>query len=58
MYVASVAFSLAAFVLWLTRRMYRDRLLIFSDLRYALRVSKTFRRLAWRLIIMNHHKDT
>ena len=53
---ASGVFSLATFVLWLTRRMYRARLLIFSDLRYAFRVSKAFRRLGWRLIIMKHHK--
>jgi len=55
LYVASGAFSLAAFVLWLTRRMYRARLLIFSDLRYALRVGKALRRLGLRLIMLKRH---
>jgi hypothetical protein len=55
LYVASGAFSLAFFVLWLTRRMYRARLLIFSDLRYALRLGETLRRFGWRLIKLKHH---
>jgi hypothetical protein len=50
LYVASGAFSLASFVLWLTRRMYRARLLIISDLRYALRAGEALRRLGWRLV--------
>ena len=50
LYVASGAFSVASFVLWLTRRMYRARLLIFADLRYALRVGEALRRLGGRLV--------
>ena len=50
LYVASAAFSLAFFVLRLARRMFRARLLIFSDLRYALRLGETLRRLGCRLI--------
>jgi hypothetical protein len=55
LYVASGAFSLAAFVLWLTRSMYRARLLIFSDVKYALRLSETLRGLGWRLVRWKHH---
>ena len=54
LYVASGAFRLAAFVLWLTRRLYRARLLTFADLRYALRVGETLRRVGWRLITWKH----
>ena len=50
LYVASGAFRLAAFVLWLTRRLYRARLLIFADIKYALRLGETLRRLGWRLL--------
>jgi len=54
-YVASGAFSLAAFVLWLTRRLYRARLLTFADIRYALVVAEALRRLGWRLMMLKHH---
>lgn len=50
LYVASGAFRLAAFVLWLTRRLYRARLLIFADIKYALRLGESLRRLGWRLV--------
>jgi hypothetical protein len=54
LYVASWAFRLATFVLWITRRLYRARLLTFSDLRYALRVGETLRRLGSRLLRWKH----
>jgi hypothetical protein len=50
LYVASWAFRLATFVLWLTRRMYRARLLTFADLQYAFRMGETLRRLGSRLL--------
>ena len=55
LYVASGAFRLAAFVLWLTRRLYRARLLTFADLRYAIRVGETLRRLGSRLVTWKDH---
>ena len=55
LYVASGAFSLAFFVLWLTRLLYRAKLLIFADLRYALRAGEMLRRLGWRLVKWKHH---
>jgi len=45
LYVASWAVRLASFILWLTRRLYRARLLIFSDVKYALRIGETLRQL-------------
>ena len=54
-YVASGAVRLAAFILWLARRMYRARLLIFSDVKYVLRVGETLRRFGWRLLRWKHH---
>ena len=50
LYVASGAFRLATFVLWLTHRLYRARLLIFADIKYALRLGETLRRLGWRRV--------
>lgn len=55
LYVASGAFSLAYFVLWLARRMYRARLLIFADVKYALRLGERLRQLGWRLVRWKHH---
>jgi hypothetical protein len=55
LYVASGAFSLASFVLGLTRRLYRARLLTFADLRYAIRVGETLRRLGLRLLTWKDH---
>jgi hypothetical protein len=55
LYVASGALRLAAFILWLARRLYRARLLIFSDVKYAFRVGETLRRLSWRLVKWKHH---
>jgi hypothetical protein len=50
LYVVWIMFRLASFVLWLTRRLYRAKLLTFTDLRYALRVGETLRRFGWRLL--------
>jgi hypothetical protein len=50
LYVVWIMFRLASFVLWLTRRLYRAKLLTFADLRYALRVGETLRRFGWRLL--------
>jgi hypothetical protein len=44
LYVASGAFSIAFFILWIARRLYRAELLIFSDMRYALRAGEMLRR--------------
>jgi hypothetical protein len=49
LYVASDAFHLTAFVLWVTHRLYRAKLLIFADIKYALRLGETLRRFGWRL---------
>jgi hypothetical protein len=55
LYVASGAIRISTILLWLARRLYRARLLTFADIRYALRVGETLRRLAWRLMRWNHH---
>jgi hypothetical protein len=55
LYVASGAIRISTILLWLARRLYRARLLTFADIRYALRVGETLRRLAWRLVRWNHH---
>ena len=55
LYVASGAFRLASFVLWLIRRLYRARLVTFADLRYALRVGEILRRLGWRMLTWKDH---
>ena len=57
LYVASGAVRLAAFILWLTRRLYRARLLIFADVKYALRLGERLRRLGWRLVRWKHHSN-
>jgi hypothetical protein len=55
LYVVSGAIRISTILLWLARRLYRARLLIFADIRYALRVGETLQRLAWRLVRWNHH---
>ena len=56
LYVASGAIRISTILLWLARRLYRARLLTFADIRYALRVGETLRRLAWRCLVRwNHH---
>ena len=55
LYVASGAIRLSTILLWLARRLYRARLLTFADIRYALRVGETLRRVAWHLVRSNHH---
>jgi len=55
LYAASGTFSIAFFILWLARRLYRAELLIFSDLRYALRAGERLRRLGSRLVRWKHH---
>lgn len=51
LYVASGAFSLAYFVFWLARRVYRGRLLILADVRYALRLGERLSQLGWGLTV-------
>ena len=55
LYVASGAIRLSTILFWSARRLYRARLLTFSDIRYALRVGEALRRLAWRLVRWKHH---
>ena len=50
LYVASAVIRLSTILLWLARRLYRARLLTFTDIRRALRMGETLRRLAWRLV--------
>jgi hypothetical protein len=49
-YAASIAIRISASILQWARRLYRNNLLTFSDVKYAVRISERFRRLAWRLV--------
>jgi hypothetical protein len=49
-YAASVEIRVSASILRWARRLYRNGLLTFSDVKYAVRVCEQFRRLAWRLM--------
>jgi len=50
LFVASCAISLSFLMLRLTYRLYRARLLIFADVKYAVHFSEMLRRLSWRLV--------
>jgi hypothetical protein len=55
LYVARILFRLAFFVLWLTRRLYRTKLLTHADLRHALRAGDALHRLGSRFLRWKRH---
>jgi hypothetical protein len=50
LYAASLLISLARSILWLTHKLFRAGLLDITEIKYAIRVSETLRRLGWRLV--------
>jgi hypothetical protein len=55
LYVARILFRIGFFVLWLTRRLYRAKLLTHADLRHALRAGETLHRLGSRFLRWKRH---